>query len=81
MSRFANISLVNFPTLPADEPERLQKTLDRMCAYIAEAAQEQSDLVAFPEICNCLDTADPSNAAESSRRADHRRALPGRPPA
>ena len=48
MSRYANISMVNFPTLPADEPGRLQKTLERMCAYIAEAAQEQSDLVAFP---------------------------------
>ena len=65
MSRFANISLVNFPTLPPDEPERLQKTLDRMCSYIADAAQEQSDIVAFPEICNCLETADPRDAAES----------------
>ena len=64
MSRFANISLVNFPTLPPDEPDRLQKTLDRMCGYIADAAQEQSDIVAFPEICNCLDTADPSDVAE-----------------
>ena len=66
LSRFANISLVNFPTLPPDEPGRLQKTLDRMCGYIAEAAQEQSDLVAFPEICNCLETADPSNAPSLS---------------
>ncbi|MCY3990455.1 MAG: carbon-nitrogen hydrolase family protein [Caldilineaceae bacterium] len=64
MSRFANISLVNFPTLPPDEPDRLQKTLDRMCGYVADAAQEQSDIVAFPEICNCLDTADPSDVAE-----------------
>ena len=65
MGRYANISLVNFPTLPADEPGRLQKTLDRMCGYIADAAQGQSDLVAFPEICNCLDTANPWNAAET----------------
>jgi len=56
--RYANISLVNFPTLPADEPERLQKTLIRMCGYVAAAAREQSDLVAFPEICNCLDASD-----------------------
>ncbi len=64
MSRFATISLVNFPTLPRDEPGRLQKTLDRMRAYIAEASQEQSDLVAFPEICNHLDASDPWAAAE-----------------
>ena len=64
MSRYANISMVNFPTLPADEPGRLQKTLERMCAYIAEAAQEQSDLVAFPEICNCLDRSDPWGSVE-----------------
>ena len=65
MSRHANISLVNFPTLPANEPGRLQKTLERMCAYIAEAAQEQSDLVAFPEICNCLDASDLWDASEA----------------
>ena len=65
MPRYANISLVNFPTLPADEPDRLCRTLDRMRGYVAEAAQEESDLVAFPEICNCLDSADPWSAAET----------------
>ena len=64
MSRYANISLVNFPTLPANEPDRLSKTLDRMRACIAQAAQEQSDLVAFPEICNCLDASALWSAAE-----------------
>ena len=58
MPRYANISLVNFPTLPPDEPERLQKTLIRMCGYVAAAAREGSDLVAFPEICNCLDASE-----------------------
>jgi len=56
--RYANISLVNFPTLPPDEPERLQKTIIRMCGYVAAAAREGSDLVAFPEICNCLDASE-----------------------
>ena len=37
MPRYANISLVNFPTLPPDEPERLQKTIIRMCGYVAAA--------------------------------------------
>lgn len=64
MSRFATISLVNFSTLPSDEPARLEKTLQRMCANIAEAAREQSDLVAFPEICNRLDASDPWSASE-----------------
>ncbi len=65
MSRYANISMVNFPTLPADEPERLQKTLVRMGGYVAAAAREQSDLVAFPEICNSLDTSAPFAAVET----------------
>lgn len=53
-SRPANISLVSFPTLPSDEPDRLNKTLERMGEFIEQAAQCKSDLVAFPEICNKL---------------------------
>ena len=59
MSRNATISLVSFPTLPADEPERLTKTLDRMGGFVDQAAVLGSDLVAFPEICNTLDAAEP----------------------
>jgi len=53
-SRPANISLVSFPTLPSNEPDRLSKTLERMGECIEQAAQCKSDLVAFPEICNYL---------------------------
>lgn len=54
MSRKATISLVSFPTLAPDEPERLRKTLARMSTFIDQAAVLGSDLVAFPEICNRL---------------------------
>lgn len=53
MSRNATISLVSFPVrLPADEPDRLAKTLRQMAEYVDQAAAVKSDLVAFPEICN-----------------------------
>jgi len=54
MSRFATVSLVSFPTLPPEEPERLARTLQRMAGYVDEAARRQSDLVVFPETCNYL---------------------------
>jgi beta-ureidopropionase len=52
ISRPATITVVSYPPLPKDEPERLNKTLRRMTDYIDQAAQLGSDLVAFPEICN-----------------------------
>ena len=57
--RGATISLVSFPTLPREEPDRLNKTLANMGRHIAEAAALGSDLVAFPEIANTLGTAEP----------------------
>ena len=59
MTREAKISLVSFPTLPADEPNRLDKTLARMGTSVDQAAALGSDLVAFPEICNHLGAKDP----------------------
>ena len=58
MSKNATISLVSYPTLPADQPDRLSKTLERMSGYIDDAATLGSDLVAFPEICNTLGAVD-----------------------
>lgn len=58
MSRLATISLVNFPYLPSNEPDRLSKTLKRMEECIEQAAHCKSDLVAFPEICNYLGVSD-----------------------
>jgi len=58
MSREATISLVNFPTLPPDESDRLRKTLARMSEYVDQAAELGSDLVIFPEICNRLGSPD-----------------------
>jgi predicted amidohydrolase len=57
--RKATISLVSFPTLPREEPDRLNRTLENMGKHIAEAAALGSDLVAFPEIANTLGSADP----------------------
>ena len=57
-SRLATVSLVSFPTLPPDEPDRLNKTLERMGNYIEQAAQCKSDLIGFPEICNYLGASD-----------------------
>ena len=54
MRRKAVISLVSFPTLPRNEPDRLNKTLANMGKHIAEAASLGSDLVAFPEAVNRL---------------------------
>jgi len=59
MRRKATISLVSFPTLPREEPDRLKKTLANMGKHIEEAASLGSDLVAFPEIANYLGAADP----------------------
>lgn len=56
MTREATISLVSFPTLPPDEPDRLEKTLTRMGDYVGYAAELGSDIVAFPEVCNRLGT-------------------------
>ncbi|MEI7835632.1 MAG: carbon-nitrogen hydrolase family protein [Planctomycetota bacterium] len=52
MSRHATISLVNFPGLPSDEPDRLTKTLARMGDHVDQAAALGNDLVAFPEACS-----------------------------
>jgi predicted amidohydrolase len=57
-ARPATISMVNFPYLPADEPDRLNKTLKLMGKFVDQAGQIKSDLVAFPEICNYLGTDD-----------------------
>jgi len=54
MRRKVVVSLVSFPTLPRDEPDRLNKTLANMGKHIAEAAALGSDLVAFPEAANRL---------------------------
>ncbi len=59
MSRDATISLVSFPTLPSDSPDRLARTLERMGECVDQAAALRSDLVAFPEICNTLGAAEP----------------------
>jgi hypothetical protein len=56
--RKAVISLVSLPTLPREEPDRLNKTLANMGRHIDEAATLGSDLVAFPEIANQLGAAD-----------------------
>ena len=55
--RKAVVSLVSFPTLPRNEPDRLNKTLANMGKHIAEAAALGSDLVAFPEAANRLGSA------------------------
>ncbi|MHC4478437.1 MAG: carbon-nitrogen hydrolase family protein [Planctomycetota bacterium] len=57
--REATISLVSFPTLPRDEPDRLTKTLANMAKHVEEAAVLGSDLVVFPEIANRLGSAKP----------------------
>jgi len=54
LSRPVNISLVSYPPFPADEPDRLDKTLQRMGSYVDAAACSGSKLVAFPETCNLL---------------------------
>ena len=59
MSRNATISLVCYPPVPADEPDRLKKTLARMGDHVSQASSLKSDLVAFPEICNYLGAQDP----------------------
>lgn len=60
MSRNATISLVSFPCrLPADEPDRLAKTLRQMGEHVDQAAAAGSDLVAFPEACNTWGAANP----------------------
>jgi len=64
MTRNATISLVSFPTLPPNEPDRLAKTLARMDDCVAQAAAVHSDLVAFPEICNVLGATDPWRGPE-----------------
>ncbi|MFC2075565.1 carbon-nitrogen hydrolase family protein [candidate division KSB1 bacterium] len=57
-ARPATISLVNFPTLTADEPDRLNKTLKLMGRFIEQARLSDADLVVFPEICNHLGSGD-----------------------
>ncbi|MHC4622391.1 MAG: carbon-nitrogen hydrolase family protein [Planctomycetota bacterium] len=57
--RKATVSLVSFPILPREEPDRLNRTLANMGRHIAEAAALGSDLVAFPEIANTLGSAEP----------------------
>ena len=52
--RKATVSLVAYSPLPADEPDRDRKTLEKMAEHVAQAAGLGSDLVAFPEICNKL---------------------------
>ena len=57
--RKATISLVSLPTLPRNNADRLNKTLENMGRHIDEAAALGSDLAAFPEIANQLGAADP----------------------
>jgi hypothetical protein len=64
MPRPATISLVNCPTYPAEEPDRLTRTLDRMSTYVANAAGLGADLVAFPEVCNWLGAPDWATKSE-----------------
>ena len=64
MRRPATISLASFPTLPADAPDRLRRTLNRMQKTVDQAAAVKSDLVAFPEICNVLGADAPWSHAE-----------------
>jgi hypothetical protein len=80
MDRKARISLVSFPTLPPNEPDRLRKTLNRMANCIDQAAARKSDLVAFPEVCNRLGAAGgwqfepldgPTMQAVSSKAQEH----------
>lgn len=59
MTRLVRIGLVSFPTLPADAPDRLARTLEAMGRYVAQAADLGAALVAFPEICNHLGDDDP----------------------
>ena len=80
-SRPANISLVSYPRIPSEEPDRLNKTLERMGGYIEQAAHCKSDLIAFPEICNYLGASSgvwdgepldgPTVAAISSEAKEH----------
>ncbi len=64
MSRSSTVSLVSFPTLPPDEPDRFEKTLAKMATCVDEAAQSRSELVAFPETCNYLHSGPTSLEAE-----------------
>ena len=59
MNRTAKVALVNLPLLPADAPDRLNRTLRRMGECVDYAARLGSDLVAFPEICSTLGAAEP----------------------
>ena len=54
MSRRATISLVSFPPLAENAPNRLDATVRRMQTFVRRAASEGADLVAFPEVCNVL---------------------------
>ena len=58
MSRSATISLVSYPPVSGGDPDRLDKTLERMGGFVDQAANLDSDLVAFPEICNYLGAPD-----------------------
>ncbi len=80
MSRNATISLVLYAPVPGYEPDRLNKTLDRMGEHVDQAAAVDSRLVAFPEICNCLGLPDewqfepldgPTLAAMSAKARQH----------
>ena len=59
MTRMMTVSLAMLPYLPPEEPDRLQKTLDRMGVLIDQAAELGSDLVAFPEMCTTDGAANP----------------------
>jgi len=58
MSRHATISLVSYKPVPGDDPNRMDKTLEKMGTHVDQAAALESDLVAFPEICNTLGAPD-----------------------
>ena len=80
MSRHATISLVNYHSVPGDDPDRLAKTLDLMGTHVDQAAALKSDLVAFPETCNTVGSAEhypfepidgPTIAAMSKKAKEH----------
>jgi hypothetical protein len=59
MSRIIIATLAMQPYLPPNEPDRREKTLQRMAALIDEAAGLGSDLVAFPEMSTTDGAANP----------------------
>ena len=57
MKRLLTLSLAMLPYFPADTPQRLERTRERILDLIDQAAASGAGLVAFPEMC----TTDESN--------------------